>query len=394
MELLSSSRSTSTEAKRIVVVSLVFLLFTVATAVAAAAPVALPGCPETCGNITVPYPFGTRHGCFREGFNLTCDETPGRPPRLLVGDGGVEVVGISLADGTVRIHTKMLGVSLPVPGNSSSIRFNGSWSAGVMDTAGRLFVSTTHNRFVAMGCNFLATLVVHGGDDDPASGGGKGNYVSVCAALCADDGFELLGDTSCSGVGCCQTPIAASALELSYGVRLSELAVQSSASSTSSLGALFIAEQEWFVRNATILQLDYSGEPQRTIDSWAVPTVLEWSLQYMGHDSDMFFGSDDPNSIGGIRCISLNSTMVEDGVAGSNVGRARCNCSKGFEGNPYIANGCQDIDECQQPDLYPCHGICTNLPGTYRCSSKKRISSLPGTKYDFLLLEKRFSLLL
>jgi hypothetical protein len=111
-----------------------------------------------------------------------------------VGDG-VEVVGICLADVTVRIHTKMLDVSLP--GNSSSIRFNGSWSAGVMDT-GRLFVSTTHNRFVAMGCNFLATLVVHG-DDDPVSG--KGNYVSVCVALCAD-GSEL-GDTSCSGVGCC-----------------------------------------------------------------------------------------------------------------------------------------------------------------------------------------------
>ena len=44
---------------------LAFRLFILTTAVAAAAPVALPGCPETCGNITVPYPFGTRPGCFR-----------------------------------------------------------------------------------------------------------------------------------------------------------------------------------------------------------------------------------------------------------------------------------------------------------------------------------------
>jgi hypothetical protein len=38
-----------------------------------------------------------------------------------------------------------------------------------------------------------------------------------------------------------------------------------------------------------------------------------------------------------------------------------------------------DIDECQLPDIYPCHGTCINMPGTYRCSSKKSIRSHPGT---------------
>ncbi|GJN26211.1 hypothetical protein PR202_gb14124 [Eleusine coracana subsp. coracana] len=84
------------------------LLLLVRAAIAAAPPMALPGCPEWCGNITVPYPFGTHQGCFREGFNLTCVETPGQPAKLLVGNGSVEVLSIALLDGTVRIRSKML----------------------------------------------------------------------------------------------------------------------------------------------------------------------------------------------------------------------------------------------------------------------------------------------
>uniref|UniRef100_A0A453D7C9 Protein kinase domain-containing protein n=1 Tax=Aegilops tauschii subsp. strangulata TaxID=200361 RepID=A0A453D7C9_AEGTS len=60
--------------------------------------------------------------------------------------------------------------------------------------------------------------------------------------------------------------------------------------------------------------------------------------------------------------------------------KVRCNCSDGYEGNPYILHGCQDIDECQSPGVYPCpQGTCINMPGTYRCSStKKSFSRLPG----------------
>ncbi|CAL5070462.1 unnamed protein product [Urochloa decumbens] len=357
MSLFSSAHSTESK-----IILLAFQLFILATA-AAAAPVALPGCPETCGNITVPYPFGTRPGCFREGFNLTCEETPGRPPRLFVGDG-VEVLGISLPDGTVRIHSKMLGVRLPL--NASSLRSNGSWSAGLVATD-RLAVSTRHNQFVVMGYNLLASLVVDPRDSDSVS-----SYVSVCAALCPDGVAAI--DISCSGVGCCQTRIP---LGLpSYRVQLSDLVASTSVGVTTSLfGALFIADQEWFSRKGPLLQQDYYlGEEKRVIDTEAIPTVLDWWLD-MNRDKDLFRGLDGP---GRRRCTSLNSIVLYDGVELSNFGRARCNCSKGFEGNPYFANGCQDIDECQQPDLYPCHGTCINLPGTYRCSSKKSITSLPG----------------
>lgn len=44
----------------------------------------------------------------------------------------------------------------------------------------------------------------------------------------------------------------------------------------------------------------------------------------------------------------------------------QCLCLEGFQGNPYLQNGCQDINECVISQ--PCVGICTNLQGTYNCS--------------------------
>ncbi|CAN6279609.1 unnamed protein product [Urochloa humidicola] len=48
-----------------------------------------------------------------------------------------------------------------------------------------------------------------------------------------------------------------------------------------------------------------------------------------------------------------------------------CNCSSGYRGNPYLEEGCQDIDECKFPEQYPCLGQCTNTIGGYSCTCPK-----------------------
>lgn len=161
--------------------------------VATAFPVALPGCPESCGSITVPYPFGIGQSCSRPGFNLTCDETR-RPPKLFLGDS-VEVDAISLSDLTVRIRSKVLNATTLGVDNGAS------WSGGLTPNA-TIAVSTQHNVFVAVGCNIIAHLVAGHRD---GQGDSRHEYVSACAALC--DTLPGLEDASCSGVGCCQTTI-------------------------------------------------------------------------------------------------------------------------------------------------------------------------------------------
>ncbi|KAJ4760526.1 Wall-associated kinase family protein [Rhynchospora pubera] len=51
-----------------------------------------------------------------------------------------------------------------------------------------------------------------------------------------------------------------------------------------------------------------------------------------------------------------------------------CSCSKGYHGNPYISGGCQDVNECDLKDEYPCFGDCKNTMGSFVCSCP------PGTK--------------
>ncbi|KAB1212404.1 Wall-associated receptor kinase 5 [Morella rubra] len=48
----------------------------------------------------------------------------------------------------------------------------------------------------------------------------------------------------------------------------------------------------------------------------------------------------------------------------------RWKCKQGYQGNPYLADGCHDIDECQDPNLNDCvsgENVCVNTRGNYTC---------------------------
>ncbi|CAL4989505.1 unnamed protein product [Urochloa decumbens] len=78
----------------------------------------------------------------------------------------------------------------------------------------------------------------------------------------------------------------------------------------------------------------------------------------------------------GYACVSFNSTCLEVNEFNTYVGY-RCQCSDGFQGNPYIQSGCRDIDECLlQRDI--CKGrVCSNIEGGFLCTECPR-----KTEYD------------
>ncbi|KAL2467609.1 Wall-associated receptor kinase 2 [Forsythia ovata] len=63
------------------------------------------------------------------------------------------------------------------------------------------------------------------------------------------------------------------------------------------------------------------------------------------------------------RIRSAENTIMVNGY--------RCSCQKGYQGNPYLYDGCKDIDECQDPSISKCERKCENTQGSFRCVCPK-----------------------
>jgi hypothetical protein len=136
-------RFTAAEAASVVLLLLLPPFITTAAA-AGSAGRGRSNCTRSCGNISIPYPFGIEPGCHIEGedgFNLTCDHSH-HLPKLFIGDGTVQVLAISVPDATVRV-------------NSSRVVFTahgtGTWGSGLPRDGPYFLSSETTNKIAVLG---------------------------------------------------------------------------------------------------------------------------------------------------------------------------------------------------------------------------------------------------
>nr|POF06197.1 wall-associated receptor kinase 2 [Quercus suber] len=296
-----------------------------------ALPLAKDGCEDHCGDVGIPYPFGTREGCYaNDSFLITCNHTY-NPPLAFLTDGNINVTDIWLS-GEMRIYAFVANDCYNRTGGSA--RYNQPWLR-----SGKFPISNTRNKFMAIGCDTYAVI-----------NGSRGtSYTTGCMSLC--DSTRDVVEGSCSGIGCCETAILRGVMDFNISVwsyyqhrRVWEFNPCSYA---------FVAEEGTYNFSTQDL-LNFKG-------GYMMPMVLNWAI-------------GDQNCSEAKKSFESYACMANSECHDSNNGPGyQCNCSKGYRGNPYLKGGCQDIDECLNSTI--CVQNCTNLPGTYNCSCQ-----LPG--YD------------
>ncbi|KAL3734485.1 hypothetical protein ACJRO7_023782 [Eucalyptus globulus] len=294
-------------------------------------------CNRTCGNLNVPFPFGLDESCaWNSELALTCNHTSGE---LILGN--IPVYNISVEDGTMTIGSKIVYDCY----NESSGLLDGSLSNPqiFLGEYGRYTVSDTRNKFTVFGCDTLALFL----DATETSGSG-------CFSYCRKD-IDFTAESTCSGLGCCQTSIPKSLRYLR--IKMSSPTNYTAVRNFSSCGSAFLVDQESF--NVSDHKLPVPADTREDVDS---KVVLDWVVQRN-------LTCEEAQSNRSSYPCGANSvcSYFRDGQG------YRCFCKPGYTGNPYApllspdSAGCEDIDECNDPGTYPCHGNCKNTAGNYTC---------------------------
>ncbi|KAL4605437.1 hypothetical protein ACB092_09G028900 [Castanea dentata] len=292
---------------------LVLLTYELAEADAAAAPIAKSGCSSSCGNLTIPYPFGIGPNCYMDKlFEVVCNGT-GSSAKAFLTSIDKEVLQINISYPTVQVQMPII--------YSNGCRSSGSGAA--LDISGSPFnFSFRHDTFISVGCDNFATIT------------GLGPVVFGCKSHCNKS--QIVEGTRCSGFNCCESssiPINQQEFHVEFrSINESEVRDEKACKYA------FLVDQNWLKSN--------KPDPS-SVQYWeTVPVVLEWAISMRTNVSLNMFESLKKRR--DVWCSFPDEAKDFNSFT--------CECAYGYDGNPYLPRGCPQ---------------CENIEGGFYCKKRK-----------------------
>ncbi|XP_042031844.1 wall-associated receptor kinase-like 2 [Salvia splendens] len=278
-------------------------------------------------------------------FEINCN-TSFNPPRAFLSILGGEIMGIN----PTNVRVNMPNLALSTYGQGARIL------TVVYGLSTTRYTFSDQNWLTAIGCDDMAAVT------GLANRSFSGGCVSYCqsagdsggVASCPNDsnGFGL-------GTGCCRTPIPKGTTNLF--VNLTDVHRNWRNNKLFSTSYAFVGEM--VTSNFSYRLNDLNNATIFLSDNWSAkntpPVVLDWKIGQQNCDEarrNLTTYACKANS----ECVNFDTNIVG----------YLCNCSKGYQGNPYLDPGCQDSDECADNPCDP-NADCTNIPGSFICKCRK-----------------------
>jgi len=274
-----------------------------------ATPANRPGCQPRCGDVDIPYPFGIvggDHQCaIHTGFNVNCTRVNGTDRPFM---GPFEVTNISVHD--AKAWMKM-GISWRCY-DVDQIKLSATSGGNFTDTPFRF--SYEDNKVFVIGCNTLAYM-----RSIP--------YITGCYTTCSTDVIAKNGSCS-AAAGCC-------ALDVPKGLAYLDTYFNEYYNTSGGCSYILVMEEEAFsysttYRTSSSFWYAYGGQ---------VPVVMDWRIR-----PDTCEDATSNNASYAYACVSDHSDCVNT----TNGLGYRCKCRDGYQGNPYVNDGCTGL-VCSSP---------------------------------------------
>ncbi|KAF8104201.1 hypothetical protein N665_0176s0016 [Sinapis alba] len=356
---------------------------------------------ESCGSIKIPHPFGIQEGCYlNEWYKIECRNAT-FPFLFKVG---MEVVNISLPGegaviynsvssyGTVRVRVPIISVGCSRDGKESN--------RSLLNLTDSPFFTGSGNSLVAVGCNSKASLT----NIEPSIVGCELTCTankemlpnkkvpffdkSRCSSnalfyASTQDCIKEREERSCDGNGCCR----ASLPDDTDAHQVIGLRFEDDGNSTSrKCKVAFLTDEVYMSSNVTEPERFFAAEYSTINLGWVIQTRNLPFLDSLSCKNSKEFETIASNYQSRIiSCVCNNITIY-------GINYANCGCNQGYAGNPYLPNGCEDVNECLIP-LTPhrtgsggyCGNseTCVNVPGSYACVRNKTVTILIGVGAGF-----------